>query len=298
MRTAVDAPSAAVRIEPVAGYAEDAELRRTVDRLMAKVHALEMAPLLTLDAGETLSSVGIRARQTTLGTLVCSKLRDTLGAEVCLFNAGGIRASRDYAARLTYGDLKAEVPFDNEVVVVRLPGRVLREAVAASRGHAPTESGGFLQVDDRVVVEEPAHRVVSVGGAPLEEDRDYRVALVRNFLEGMDHIEPLVRFAREHPERVPPTGSGREAKIVLVDAFARALWNRLGGFDAVDANHDGRVTGSEIADAVARATHAAPSEVAAELMLRAIDVKHQGAITRDEVEELESARPKGSDSKR
>ena len=224
------------------------------------------------------------ARPTSIATLLCSLLRDALGAEACLFNAGGIRASRDYTERFTYGDLKAEVPFDNEVVVVRMPGRVVREAVAASRALAPAESGAFLHADDRVVVEEAAHRVVTVDGAPLDENREYRVAIVRNLLEGMDHIEPLVRFGREHPALVPPVGSGREVKIVLVDAFARALWRKLGGFDAVDADHDGQVTQNEIAQAVARLTHGTPSDVGAALVLNALDVKHQGSITRDEVE--------------
>ena len=72
--------------------------------------------------------------------------------------------------------------------------------------------------------------------------------------------------------------------MVLVEAFARALWSRLGGFDAVDADHDGRVTKGEIAEAVAHLTHDAPSSVAAGLVLQVIDVKHQGAITRDEVD--------------
>lgn len=282
-----DRPAVRVRVEPVAGYPEDADLRRTVDRHMAKVHALEGATLVVLGPGERLSSVGMRARQTTMGTLICSRLRDALAADACVFNAGGIRAARDYAERFTYGDLKAEVPFDNEVVVARMPGRVLREAIAASRAHAPAESGGYLQVDDRVLVEEPGHRAMAAAGGALDDDREYRVALVRNLLEGMDHIEPFVRFARAQPDRVPPVGSGREAKMVLVEAFARALWARLGGFDAVDANHDGRVTGDEIADAVARVAHTAPSEVAAQLVLKAIDVKQQGAITRDEVEGLE-----------
>jgi 2',3'-cyclic-nucleotide 2'-phosphodiesterase (5'-nucleotidase family) len=284
---AADLPAVEVRIEPVAAYAEDAALRSTVDRLMAKVRALEGATVVVLAPGERLSSVGGRARQTSLGTLVCSRLRDALGADACVFNAGGIRASRDYAERFTYGDLKAEVPFDNEVIVARLPGQVLREAVAASRALAPAESGGFLQVDDRITVEEPGDRVIAVGGHALDDERDYRVAVVRNLLGGMDHIDPLVRFAHEHPDRVPPAGSGREAKMVLVEAFARALWTRLGGFDALDTNHDGRVTGDEIALAVARAARAAPSAVGAELVLKAIDVKQQGAITRDEVDALE-----------
>ena len=65
------------------------------------------------------------------------------------------------------------------------------------------------------------------------------------------------------------------------------LWQKLGGFDEVDLNHDGQVTPSEIQAAVARATHTQPSAVAAGLVLNAIDVKHQGAITRDEVEGLD-----------
>lgn len=290
---APDEPVVAVRLEPVAGYAEDAALRALVERHMAKVHALEGATLRTLAPGEVLSSVGGRARPTTFATQLCSRLRDALGADACLFNGGGIRASRDYTGRFTYGDLEAEVPFDNEVVVVRMPGSVVRQAVAASRSHAPDESGAYLQVDDRLVVEEPAHLVTAVAGAPLEEDREYRVAVVRNLLDGMDHIEPLVRFAREHPEKVPPAGSGRDVKIVLVDAYARALWQSLGGFDAVDANHDGQVTPSEVATAVARATHTEPSSVAAGLVMHAIDVKHQGAITRDEVDGLEGSEKPG-----
>jgi 5'-nucleotidase len=284
---APDVPEVRVHLEPVAGYAENAPLRTLVDLHMLRVHALEGAALIALGEGESLSSVGARIQQTTLGTLLCTRLRDALGAEACVFNAGGIRAARTYTGRFAYGDLKAEVPFDNEIVVVRIPGSVLRDAIEASRAHAPAESGGYLQVDDRTIVQEPAHALTSIGGVPLDPERDYRVALVRNLLEGMDHITPLVEFARAQPDRVPPVGSGRDVKIVLVDSFARVLWKQLGGFDAVDANHDGRVTRTEIADAVARLTHAAPSSVAAELVLKAIDTKHQGEITKDEVDEVE-----------
>jgi 2',3'-cyclic-nucleotide 2'-phosphodiesterase (5'-nucleotidase family) len=290
---APDVPAVSVRLEPVAGYAENAALRTLVDLHMLRVHALEGAALVALGEGESLSSVGARMQPATLGTLVCSRLRDALGAEACVFNGGGIRAARTYTGRFAYGDLKAEVPFDNEVVVVRLPGAVLRDAVAMSRAHAPAESGGYLQVDDRMIVHEPTHVLTAIGGVPLDPERDYRVAMVRNLLEGMDHIAPLVDYARAHPERVPPVGSGRDAKIVLVDAFARVLWKQLGGFDAVDANHDGRVTRTEIADAVARLTHAAPSSVAAELVLQSIDTKHQGEITPDELEGLEDKRGGG-----
>jgi hypothetical protein len=214
--------------------------------------------------------------------MLCSRMRDALGAEACLFNGGGVRASREYADRFTYGDLKAEVPFDNEMVVARLPGRVVREAVATSRARAPEESGGYLQLDDRAAVEEPSHLLKMLAGAPLDDAREYRVALVREMFAGMDHNETLVRFAREHPERVPLAGTGREVKVVLVDSFSRSLWEAIGGFDAVDTNHDGVVGGAEIAAAVARANHEAPSPITAELILRTLDTNRDQALTRDE----------------
>ncbi len=216
-----DLPQVTARREPVAGYPEDPALRARVDAHMAKVRELGDATLVELAPGEVLSSIGTRARQTTLGTLVCSRLRAALHADACLVNGGGLRASREYRARLTYGELAAEIPFTNEVVVTPMPGRVLRDAVAASRAHAPEESGGFLQVDDGVVVD--GTTITAVAGAPLELDREYRVALLRSFFTGLDHIAPLVDFARAHPEKIPPPTTGRDIKHFLVDAFAREL---------------------------------------------------------------------------
>lgn len=279
-----DLPAVRITFELVADYAEDAALRARVDLHMARVHDLEVAPLLTLALGETLSSVGTRVRQTSFGALVCERVRDSLGADACLFNGGGIRASREYTGRLTYGDVKAEIPFDNEVVVATMPGRVVADAVAASRAHAPVESGGFLQVDAGVAVAADGRTVLAIGGAPLEPARDYRVALVRNLLTGLDHIEPLVRFATEHPERLPPAGCGRDVKLVLVDAFSLELWRHLGAFDDIDTDRDGVVDEKELAAAIGRATGGASSDIAAGLVLRALDAEREHVVTRERAE--------------
>jgi len=216
-----DMPQVLPRREPVAGYPEDAALRARVDVHLAQVGALAAATVAVFPPGRVLSSVGARARQTTLGTLVCSRLRATLQADVCLLNGGGIRASREYRTRLTYAELRAEIPFSNEIVVAPIPGNVLRDAVAASRARAPVEYGGFLQVDDGVSIEGSV--ITAVAGAPLDLMREYRVALVRDLFTGLDHIEPLVRFASEHPEKIPPPTTGRDIKHFLVEAFARQL---------------------------------------------------------------------------
>jgi len=281
---APDLPQVTVRLEAVRDYAEDPALRVRVDGHMAAVRALEAATLFKVAPGEELSSIGARARQTSVGRLFCSRLRDALGADGCVLNGGGIRAARAYPRHFTYGDLEAELPFDNEMVVASLPGSLLREAVAASRAHAPAESGGFLQVDSRMTVEEPGHVLTAVAGAPLVEDRVYRIAVMRELFHGMDHIEPLVRFAAEGPARIPPAGSGREIKEVLVQALCLSLWRNLGSFDAIDADHDGSISPGELAAAVTRFTAEPASDITVELVLKTVDRDHDHRISRGDAE--------------
>jgi 2',3'-cyclic-nucleotide 2'-phosphodiesterase (5'-nucleotidase family) len=269
------------RFEPVANYPDDPDLRARVNKHMARVHELEGATILMLTPGEKLSSIGTRVRQTSMGTMICTRLREAFDADGCLFNGGGIRGAREYSGRLTFGDLENEVPFDNEIVVAHLSGRVLAEAVASSRANAPAESGGFLQVDEGMVVD-AAHRVTRVAGAPLDPERIYRIALVRNLFEGMDQVEPLIRFAKEHPEQIPMITSGREVKVVLVSAFSRMLWQQLGGFEGIDENGDGVVTPEELVNAIARAGGQPPSQMAARVVLDALDANKDGTISREE----------------
>lgn len=273
-------PEVHARLEAVARHPEDPAMRARVDRHMSRVRELESATLLILAPGQELSSIGTRVRQTSMGELICSRLRDAFGADGALFNGGGIRGSRQYHGRLTYGDVQSEVPFENEIVVARLPGAVLRDAVASSRARAPAESGGFLQVDDRMRVDEH-DRVIEVGGEPLDPARAYRIALVRNLFAGMDDVEPLVRFAREHPEAIPMATTGRDVKVALVGAFSATLWEQLGGFDAIDEDDDEVVTRQEIADAIARAA-GQRSSMAARVVLGSLDRNADGTVTRDE----------------
>ncbi|WP_242516336.1 5'-nucleotidase C-terminal domain-containing protein [Sorangium cellulosum] len=282
-----DLPAVTVRIEDVRAYPEDPAMRARVDRHMQIVRDLDAATLLRLPPGSALSSIGTRVQQTSLGALLCSRIRDALGADGCLFNGGGIRGARAYRERFTYGDLKAEVPFSNEVVVTLMPGRVVREAVAASRSRAPVQHAGYLQIDDRMATDARGV-LIAIDDLPLVEDREYRIALPRGLLGGMDDIAPLVRFAEEHPEKVPPADSGREPKLILVESFAADLVRQLGAFEAIDADGDGRVSAEELGAAVARATSETPSEVLVGEMMKALDRDGDKLVTRGEVDALSS----------
>ena len=268
-------PTVTVTRVAIDAYPEDVEVRARVERHMAKVREIADATLVQVAPGEALSSVGTRVRQTTMGTLLCRRVRDAMRAELAVLNGGAIRANCDYPERFTYGDLEAEVPFDNEVVVVAIPGAIIKAAIAASRSLAPVESGGFLQS--------------CVDPATLDDACTYRIALVRNLFVGMDHNEPLMQFARDRPDAIPPPGLGRDIKHVLAESFAVELWKKLGGFDEIDTNHDGTIDEVEVMAALERITAHAPSHVVAQLLLHALDKDHDGRVTRAEVARSDDA---------
>lgn len=206
-----------VRLESVVPLPEDPEMRARVERHLDVVRALEGRVLLRLAPDETLSSVGSRRGPTSVGTLVCSRLRDAFGAEVAVFNGGGIRGETEHRGAFTYADLRDELPFENEACVAVLPGSVLRDAIRYARTEL-VASGGFLHVDDAAEVS-PSHALVRVAHAPLDPDRLYRVAIVRDLLLGMDRIAPLTDYVRAHPEIVPAQATGLETKVALLRAF-------------------------------------------------------------------------------
>lgn len=276
---APDLPSVRVRVEPVRDFAEDPALRAMVDTHLRAVAGLQAATLLTLKPDETLSSVGTRARQTSVGALIASSVRTALHVDACLINGGGIRGNREYHGAFTYGDLEAELPFANEVVVAQMPGRVVREAVAASRAQAPRPA--FLQVDDAMTVD-PNDVVTHVAGAPLEDAKEYCVATVRVLFDGMDGIDPLARFARENPGRIPRRDSGRELKLIVVEAFMRALWRELGSFDQLDVDRGGEVSEDELRAAIDRTAATGARELFVEGILRVMDLNGDRKISRDE----------------
>lgn len=235
-------PTLQIRMEAVTDYAEDAATRALVELHMAPVHAMQGATLMRLPPGVELSSSNSRNRQTSLGQVLCSRIRDALRVDVCVLNGGGVRGSRSYRERFTFADLESELPFDNEITVVSMSGAEIREAVLVSR--TPSESGGFLQVDDGVTVDDKI--ITAIGGAPLDPQRAYRVALMRDLLLGMDKNPVFSRIGREQAERVPPAGCGRPIKLVLIDAFGATLAEQV-GFQRLDADHDGTLSVAEIA---------------------------------------------------
>jgi 5'-nucleotidase len=180
--------------------------------------------------------------ESVLGSLVADAQRQAVGAEIAFMNQYGLRA--DLAAGpITYGQLYSVLPFGNIVQLKGLTGRQIRAVLEQqfASGSNSLERPNWLQVSQGFSythdLSQPEGRRVSnlrLNGAPLADDRIYRVA-VSNFLAtggdnftifrsgsdistaGPEDVDALESYFSTVPSRDPPTPE----RINLVGTFTR-----------------------------------------------------------------------------
>lgn len=141
----------------------------------------------------------VRAEESTMGNLITDALRDATGADIALMNGGGIRGDTTYEAgrKLTRRDILTELPFGNTTVVTELPGSQVLLALENAVSQVEKGAGRFAQVSGVTFafdVSAPAGSRVSevmVGGAPLEADKLYKVAVNDYIVGGGDGFDAL-----------------------------------------------------------------------------------------------------------
>lgn len=159
-----------------------------------------------------------------LGNLIADAQRAAVRADVAIMNNGGIRGPGLREGPVTYGELFELQPFQNGLVTLRVPGRVLRETmefVLEDDGPAAHVSGLDVRYDPSRA---RGSRVVELrlgGGQRIRDGRLYTLA-VNDFMagggsgytmllrfrpepSGMTDLDALVAYlaARPTPLRVP-----------------------------------------------------------------------------------------------
>ncbi|MDZ7794550.1 MAG: 5'-nucleotidase [Spirochaetia bacterium] len=123
----------------------------------------------------------VRTQETNLGNLVCDIIRENTGADIALYNGGGIRDSADLG-EITLETAMAILAFDNEVVTLEMTGQQIWDALEHGLHGYPEVVGGFLQVSGLRFYfdpsKEPYNRVgkVLVGGSGISLNKTYTVA--------------------------------------------------------------------------------------------------------------------------
>lgn len=135
---------------------------------------------------QELSTTNVRTEESDLANVVVDALRDVSGADIAWLPAAAfneISVSRDVPPAELVNRL---LPYrDDRVVVLKLTGAQIRQALERSLTLYPQPNAGFLQVSGLTVTFDPAkpagERVVSVqvgkeGKDDLDAAREYRVA--------------------------------------------------------------------------------------------------------------------------
>ena len=167
----------------------------------------------------------VRTREAPIGNLFTDAMREATGADVAVTNGGGIRAGKVYPAgsTITRRNILAELPFANRVVTVEMTGGDLRRALENGLAQLPNAGGRFPQVSglslDADLKRPPGQRIVrvSIGGAPLDESKIYKVAINDFLARGGDNY---VQF-RDAKRITPDNDAPLQANQVM--AYVRRL---------------------------------------------------------------------------
>jgi 2',3'-cyclic-nucleotide 2'-phosphodiesterase (5'-nucleotidase family) len=107
--------------------------------------------------------------------------------DIGLMNNGGLR-NTIRSGNVTVGNIFEVYPFDNQLVVLKVKGKDLRELFAfAAKAGGGGVSGVTLKIKEGVVAE------LYVGAAELNEQRIYTVATIDYLADGNDGMTPLKR---------------------------------------------------------------------------------------------------------
>lgn len=189
----------AFRFIDTAAVTPDPESVAMADALRATMDQTLNVEIGTVDAPLDSRRNVVRTEESSMGNLIADAMRDATGADIAIMNGGGIRGDTTYDAgrKLTRRDILTELPFGNLTVVTELPGSQVLLALENGVSQVENGAGRFAQVSGLTYAFDasaPAGSRVSevmVGGAPLEADKLYKVAVNDYILGGGDGYASL-----------------------------------------------------------------------------------------------------------
>lgn len=209
---------------------QDPAAARLARRLTTKLHNKLRRPVgwtaTPLDARFTT----VRTRESSAGNFVCDVMRHCYGAEVAIMAAGTIRGDQVYPAGvLRLRDITLCFPFEDPVVLLRIPGSALLAALENGVSSYPALEGRFPQVSGIQFEFDPSRppgdRVthVNIGTEPLDPDRKYLVATRGYMARGKDGYDALlVESAGGSAEEII-----KEEHGILISAMLRQYFMAL-----------------------------------------------------------------------
>lgn len=296
-------PDVSVQIVEAKKFEPDPAVLDVVTKHQQLMEEVMKTQLFMIKPGEVFSSQKMRMTPTTVGTFFCNIVRNNLEVDCAFLNAGGIRGNMSYEGRKAffYSDLMTELPFESKLVAIKVPGKVIAEAVAYSRLNArktpPVEYGGYLQTDDKIKWDAETNVVTAINGQPVVDEQLYLLGIPFAVLQGLDNNAPIAAFVKTIPADILASlGEGAtDLNNMIVSHFAKFILYDIimnHNFDDIDANKDGQITKDELA-AIAQVSHPGVGSLLVEILFKIADEDGSGHISRDEMLQLASTADSG-----
>ncbi|KAF2867011.1 5'-nucleotidase-like protein [Massariosphaeria phaeospora] len=187
------------RRDIVSSIAQDPAAVVTVEKLTRKLREKLDKPVGYTAAPLDARFTTVRTMESNLGNFVCDLMRHYYSADCCIMASGTIRGDQIYPPGvLKLRDIVNCFPFEDPVVVMKVTGKAIWDALENGVSNYPALEGRFPQVSNiRFEVDysqPPNSRIVSavIGGEPLDDAREYVLATRGYMGRGKDGYTSLL----------------------------------------------------------------------------------------------------------
>ncbi|KAI9032332.1 Metallo-dependent phosphatase-like protein [Hyaloraphidium curvatum] len=255
----------------VDNWPKDPEILDLCTKLMVKVNALGRTVLAYKIPRSylPLSSEGGMQKLCTLHTMLCSIMKDALGVDAVLLNAGAVRLLKSFdpvqggaadEIPLRNADIAGLLQFPTPIQPIPMNGSELVAALRFSRILSKADPGkwnkGLLHADDGIVfvpgteMDPDRLEILEVNGKKFDPAEKYRVGVLDGLLRGMDGVKPLADWKDAHPQEYDDTADQtRLGKQLIAEFFAGFWWRLLPSFDQLDVDKSGSISLPELRNA-------------------------------------------------
>ncbi|MCK5050799.1 MAG: bifunctional metallophosphatase/5'-nucleotidase [Candidatus Cloacimonetes bacterium] len=151
--------------------------------VMQKIAEVGMDEIIG-EASMNITKIG-SGPQNLIGNLVCEAMKDYTGADFSFMNLGGIRDEL-LSGPISYRDVFSVMPFDNQIVLIEVDGRFLKEIIETrvSGSRHGLRTAGIQVVINRK--RDSFNRIskLLIGGEPWQADKIYKIATSDFLLQG------------------------------------------------------------------------------------------------------------------
>ncbi|KAF2652680.1 ser/Thr protein phosphatase family protein [Lophiostoma macrostomum CBS 122681] len=187
------------RRDIVSSIPQDEAAVKVVEKLTRKLREKLDKPIGYTAAPLDARFVTVRTKESNIGNFVCDLMRYYYDTDCCIMAAGTIRGDQIYPPGvLKLRDIVNCFPFEDPVVVMKVTGKAIWDALENGVSNYPALEGRFPQVSNITFVADynqpPMSRLLSatIGGSPIDPTREYVLATRGYMGRGKDGYTSLL----------------------------------------------------------------------------------------------------------